>query len=86
MENGLQMEAPHVQKKQPNSSHPIVHLFVDFAKGGKMNHTMQEAAQPFGITVSVTVRDDIDRLDSKVSSLWALFLHGIAVAVTDGQA
>ena len=72
--------------KKTNSSHPIVHLFVDFAKGGKMNHTMQEAAQPFGITVSVTVTDENNRLDSKVSSIWALFLHGIAVAVTDGQA
>ena len=72
--------------KKNNSSHPIVHLFMDFAKGGKMNHTMQEAAQPFGITVSVTVTDENNRLDSKVSSIWALFLHGIAVAVADGQA
>ena len=51
-----------------------------------MQHTMPEAAQPFGITVSVTVTDENDRLDSKVSSMWALFLHGIAVAVADGQA
>ena len=51
-----------------------------------MKYTMLEAAQPFGITVSVAVTDENDRLDSKVCSMTALLLNGIAVAVADGQA
>ena len=73
-------------KKKHNSFNPIVHLLVDFAKGGKMKYTMLEAAQPFGITVSVTVADENDRLDRNVCSMTALLLNGIAVAVADGQA
>ena len=51
-----------------------------------MKYTMLEAAQPFGITVSVTVADENDRLDRNVCSMTALLLNGIAVAVADGQA
>jgi hypothetical protein len=54
--------------------------------GGMMNFTMFEPSKAFGVTVGVEFADYSTKLDDNITSLCALYMTGIAVAVINPKA